>query len=272
MNRTDRQRAAGLRRDIVSMLEHGTRGHLASALSLVEILMVLYDDVLSFRAEDPGWPNRDRLIVSKGHGCMAQYALLADKAFFPRSEFERFCKPEGILGGHPEHPKVPGVEASTGALGHGLSIGVGMALAARHDDRPSRVFVVLGDGECNEGSIWEGAMCAAKHRLERLTVLVDYNKMQSYSSTHEVLELEPFAGKWESFGFACREIDGHAPGELRDALGSLPLEPGKPSCLICHTVKGKGIPFVEGDLSWHHVNRPKPEQIAALYDGIGEAE
>ena len=270
MRPEDRKRAAALRHDIVSMLEHGGRGHLASALSLVEILQVLYDDVLRVRPDKPLWPDRDRLILSKGHGCMALYAVLCDKGFFPRSEFERFCASDGILGGHPERPKVPGVEASTGALGHGLSIGVGMALAARYDGRDSRVFVILGDGECNEGSVWEGALCAAKHKLENLTVVVDYNKQQSYGSTHEVLELEPFSDKWRAFGFGTEEVDGHSPAALRKYLTNLPSSSGKPSAFICHTVKGKGIEGVERNLAWHHKSGVKPEELAALYAGIGE--
>ncbi|MBK34477.1 MAG: transketolase [Gemmatimonadetes bacterium] len=263
------ERSDELRHMIVGMLEYGGRGHLASALSLVEILSVLYDDVLAFRVDEPNWSDRDRMILSKGHGCMALYAVLGDKGFFHRSEFERFCKSEGILGGHPERPKVPGVEASTGALGHGLSIGVGMALSARQEGAKHRVFVIVGDGECNEGSIWEGAMCAAKHRLDSLTVIVDYNKMQSYASTHEVLELEPFADKWTAFGFGVREVDGHDVTALREAFEDLPCEVEKPTVVICHTTKGKGISGVEEDLSWHHKSRVKPEEIAALYEGIG---
>lgn len=267
----DRKRAASLRRDIVSMLEKGGRGHLASALSLVEILQVLYDEHLKFRADAPFWEDRDRLILSKGHGCMALYALLADKGFFGREAFDSFCKSDGILGGHPERPKVPGVEASTGALGHGLSIGVGMALAARSDKKPHRVIVIVGDGECNEGSVWEAALSASQHNLDTLTCLVDYNKQQSYSSTSEVLDLEPFAAKWEAFGFSVREVDGHDHDQLRDVLKNLPMEAGKPTAVICHTVKGKGIPHVERDLGWHHKSRVTDEEVEALYAGIEEA-
>lgn len=264
------ERSKKLRKDIVEMLEHGGRGHLASALSLVEILSVLYDDVLSYRAEEPLWLDRDRLILSKGHGCMALYAVLADKGFFDRTEFERFCKSDGILGGHPERPKVAGVEASTGALGHGLSIGVGMALNARYENQNHRVVVIVGDGECNEGSIWEGALCASKHGLDNLTVIVDYNKMQSYSTTHEVLELEPFTDKWTAFGFEVRNVEGHDRDALRAVFQDLPLLSGRPSAVICHTIKGKGIPLVEGDLSWHHKSRVDPQEVSALYDGIGK--
>lgn len=263
-------RSLELRREIVRMLEQGGRGHLASALSLVEIVRVLYDTVLRYRPQEPVWADRDRLILSKGHGCMALYALLGDKGFFDKSEYDRFCKPDGILGGHPEYRKVPGVEASTGALGHGLSIGVGMALAAKCDKRPQRIFVIVGDGECNEGSIWEAALATAKHRLDNLTVIVDSNKMQSYAATSEVLEMEPLAEKWRSFGFAVREVDGHDIESLSGVFCSLPFVLGKPSAVICHTVKGKGLLQVEGNLAWHHVSKVSPEQLRSLWAALDD--
>lgn len=262
------ERSLELRDKILRMLGGGGRGHVGAALSLVEILRVLYDDVLRFRADEPDWPDRDRLVLSKGHGCLALYALLADKGFFPEEEMDRFCRPGGMLGGHPDHMVVPGVEASTGSLGHGLSIGVGFALHARLVKKDFRTFVVLGDGECNEGSVWEGAMCAAKHGLDSLTVLVDYNHLQSYSSTSEVLELEPFLAKWQAFGFAGREVDGHDVRSLGEALGALPFEPGKPSVLLCHTVKGKGLPAAEHDLTWHHKTKITEETLAELRESM----
>lgn len=265
-------RFKNLRKDIVYMLDKGGRGHLASAFSLVEILGVLYDHILKYRATEPTWADRDRLILSKGHGCMALYAILSEKGFFPRSEFDKFCKADGILGGHPEYAKVPGVEASTGALGHGLSIGIGMALNAKYEEKKHRTFVILGDGECNEGSIWEGALCAAKHQLNNLTVIVDYNKMQSYAATATVLELEPFTDKWQSFGFATQAIDGHNPDALISAFSNLPFDNDKPNAIICHTVKGKGISEIENDLSWHHKSRLTPEEIAALYQALGVSQ
>jgi transketolase len=261
-------RFANLCRDMIEMLDKGGRGHLASAFSLTEILGVLYDHILNYRAYEPLWPDRDRLILSKGHGCMALYAILAEKGFFPRSEFEKFCKTDGILGGHPEYPKVPGIEASTGALGHGLSIGIGMALNAKYEKKGHRVFVILGDGECNEGSVWEGAMCAAKHQLNNLTVIVDYNKMQSYAKTETVLDLEPFTDKWQSFGFETREADGHDPDALIGAFSNLPFANNKPSALICHTVKGKGTVETEHNLAWHHKSRLAPEEVDALYRAL----
>jgi transketolase len=257
-------RSRHLRRQIVRMLEKGGRGHVGSAFSLVEMLRVLYDEVLRYDPKNPRWPERDRFILSKGHGCLALYVLLAEKGFFPEDELWKFCKADGILGGHPEAGKIPGVEASTGSLGHGLPIAVGMALAARMDGARHRVFVVASDGESNEGSLWEAALCAAKHRLSNLTVLVDYNKQQSYSTTYEVLDLEPFAEKWRAFGFAVEEVDGHSLEALRAALRRVPFDPERPSAIICHTIKGKGVSFVENNLAWHHKNKVTPEEIQSL--------
>ena len=261
-------RARKLRGDIISMMEDGGRGHLASALSLVEILGVLYDEVLKYRSNEPRWPQRDRLILSKGHGCLALYAVLADKGFFDAAELRRVCRADGILGGHPEFPKVPGVEASTGALGHGLSIGIGMALDARYEKRDHKVVVIVGDGECNEGSIWEAALCAHKHGLDNLTVVVDYNKMQSYASTSQVLGLEPFVDKWKSFGFSVCEVDGHDAAALGQVFEALPFSPERPNAVICHTTKGKGITFVENNLAWHHKSRLESDEISALYSAL----
>lgn len=257
-------RSKHLRRTIVSTLAAAGRGHPASAFSVVEILRALYDHVLRVDPADPWNPGRDRCILSKGHGCLALYAVLADKGFFPAERLCGFCGFDSCLGGHPERASVPGVEATTGSLGHGLSLGVGMALAARHDARNSRVFVVLGDGECNEGSVWEAALSAAKHRLDSLVAIVDYNKQQSYAATAEVLDLEPFADKWRAFGFAAAECDGHDVAALAEVLGRAPLAPGKPTAVICHTVKGKGASFMERNLSWHHKSKIAEQDIERL--------
>lgn len=245
------------------MLRVSRRGHLGSALSIVEILRMLYDEILRYDPKNPKWPNRDRFILSKGHGCLALYVVLADKGFYPKSELNKFCQCDGILGGHPEHT-IPGVEASTGSLGHGLSIGIGIALSAVFEKANYRTFILVGDGECNEGSIWEAAMCASKHRLNNLTVIVDYNKKQSYSNTCEVQDMEPFADKWRCFGFAVTEVDGHNIDELRAVFSTLPIEPDKPSAILCHTVKGKGIKYVENDLSWHHKSKITDDEIGLL--------
>ena len=195
---------------------------------------------------------------------MALYVLLADKGFFPEAELWKFCKSDGILGGHPEYGKVPGVEASTGSLGHGLPIGVGFAINARYERAHYRTFVVASDGESNEGSLWEAALCASKHKLSNLTVLVDYNKQQSYGTTYEVLDLEPYADKWRAFGFAVEEVDGHDVGQIRAALKRVPFDTDKPSAIICHTIKGKGISFVENNLNWHHKNKVADDEVKLL--------
>lgn len=257
-------RSRHLRRMILDLLLAGGRGHPASALSLVEILRVLYDQVLRHRPACPQWEDRDRLILSKGHGCMAQYVLLAEHGYFPRAELERFCKPDGLLGGHPEHGRVPGIEASTGALGHGLPIAVGMAIDARQRGRGHRVFAVLGDGESQEGSNWEAMAVAAKHRLERLTVVVDRNRQQSYGATAEVLDLEPFADKWRAFGAGVREVDGHDVAALGAAFAAPPAEPGRPTVVICSTIKGRGFPSMERNLAWHHRNSFTADEHRAL--------
>jgi len=262
------RRSRALRLAIVGAFASAGRGHLGSAFSLVEMLRVLYDDILRFDPVRPDWADRDRLILSKGHGCLALYAILADKGFFPAAELARFCRPEGILGGHPEFGKIPGVEASTGSLGHGLSMGVGRAMALRGR---GRVFVVDSDGECNEGSLWEAALHAAKHRLDNLAVLVDYNHMQSYGPTAEVLPLDPLGAKWEAFGFEVEEVDGHDLDALRAALRRVPFRAGRPSVLICHTVKGKGVPFLEQNAAWHHKSKATDEEIRALLAALETA-
>jgi transketolase len=246
------ERSLYLRRLIIRAIDKGKRGHIGPALSLVEIIRVLYDDVLRHRPEQPKWPERDRFILSKGHGCLALYAVLADKGYFPVAELDRFCHFDSILGGHPE-VITPGVEACTGALGHGLPIGIGFALAARIQKRDSRVVVLMGDGEINEGSVWEAAACADKHRLGNLTAIIDYNKLQSAGSVFEIQNMEPLADKWASFGFQVLEANGHDVADLRRIFArAMALPPNQPRVVICHTVKGKGIPAAENNASWHH--------------------
>ena len=263
-------RSIDLRRLVVGALDGGGRGHLGSSLSLIEILRVLYDDVVRHEPQEPSWEGRDRCILSKGHGCLALYAVLAAHGYFSRDEMQTFCHFASRLGGHPERGKIPGVEASTGALGHGLSIGVGMAIAAWIKRRDTRVFVIMGDGEINEGSVWEAAMAAAKHRLSNLTAIIDYNKLQSYGRTSDVLDVEPLADKWRAFGFATAECDGHDVSALRDLLRR-PLADDRPTIIIAHTVKGKGVAFAENEPEWHHKSRLSGDQIAAMYAAFMEA-
>jgi len=253
------------RRDILRAFEAAGRGHIGGAFSAMEIVRVLYDDILSFDPSNPEWPDRDRFIFSKGHSCLALYIMLAEKGFFPAEELGRISEFGAMLGGHPEADKIPGVEASTGSLGHGLSIGVGCALAARIDKKPWRTFVLVGDGESNEGSVWEAALSAGKHGLTSLTVLVDYNRFLSYNPAHEVQELDPLADKWRAFGFGVSEVDGHDVQALRDVLGNLPVEPGKPSAIVCNTIKGKGLRATENNGDWHHKARVTPEEFKDLY-------
>lgn len=269
MTHTLDDRSMHLRGMVLDTLIAAGRGHPGPALSLIEILRVLYDDVLNVRAAEPNWDDRDRCILSKGHGCLALYAILADKGFFPQEDLKTFCGFDSYLGGHPEYGKIPGVEASTGALGHGLSIGVGLALSARIKKKDWRTFVVMGDGEINEGAVWEAAMAASKHRLASLTAIIDYNKLQSYGSTSEVLDLEPLADKWQSFGFNVVDLDGHDVAALKQAFDSLPTGEGKPTVVICHTVKGKGIPAAEHNPMWHHKNKLKDDELASINTALG---
>lgn len=259
------KRSKYLRSLVVRSLLGGGRGHMGSAMSLIEILRVLYDDIINFKSSQPKKKDRDRVILSKGHGCLALYAVLADKGFFKKSELDKTSKFDSILGGHPESLKVKGVEASTGALGHGLSIGVGMAIAAKIKKQKHKIFVILGDGEINEGSIWEAALSASKHKLNNLKILLDYNKIQSYGLVKEVLNLEPLKDKWKSFGFDVSDVNGHNIKQLKKNLTKfISDKKNKPSITICNTIKGKGFYFAENNPKWHHRNSFTKEEIDNL--------
>lgn len=254
-----------VRLDVVDMARYGKRGHIASALSMVEALVILFDYILKLDPNNPKWKDRDRFILSKGHGCMSYYSVLARKGFFSTEEFKTFCMFDSILGGHPTKEKVPGCEASTGSLGHGFSIGVGIAMNAKIEKADYKTYVMLGDGECNEGSIWEAALSAAKNKLDNLIVLIDYNKYQSYSTTENVCDLEPFAKKWEAFGFETREVDMRKnPLELKTLLEQVPFTANKPTAIILHTIKGQGISFIEGNLDWHHKSKISAEDLSNM--------
>ncbi len=257
-------RSISLRQDLVRLLASCRRGHVGSAASVMEILRVLYDEKLRYDSSNPAWPQRDRFLLSKGHGCYALYLFLAEKGFIPQDELLRVCTAEGILAGHPEH-HIPGVEFSTGSLGHGLPVAVGLALSACLRQQSHHVYVLVGDGECNEGTVWEAALCANKHGLSNLTVLIDYNKMQCFSTTTEVLDLEPLTDKWRAFGFAVREVDGHDAGALSRVLAEVPFGVNQPSALICHTVKGRGFRSMENNPMWHHKNGLADADIEMLY-------
>ena len=255
-------RSKYLRQLIVQALIGGGRGHMGSAMSLVEILRILYDEFIKFDPKKPKNENRDRLILSKGHGCLALYAILADKKFIKSTELDIASKFESILGGHPESLRVPGVEVSTGALGHGFPVGVGMAVAAKLKKQNHNIYVVIGDGESDEGSIWEAALSASKHKLNNLKVMIDYNKIQSYDFIDKVLNLEPLKKKWESFGFEVSEVNGHDVKSLKANLTNYLKSKGdRPSVTICHTIKGKGFYFAENNPKWHHKNSFSTEEI-----------
>lgn len=241
--------ALTLRRHIVALAADSPGAHVGGSMSVVEILTELYfGGVLRI---DPAAAGRDRLIFSKGHSSAAYYAALAEAGFFPVSELATYKQTGSRLAGHP-HTGIPGVELATGSLGHGLPVGVGLAMAAREQGSPSRVFVIVGDGECQEGSVWEAAMAAAHYRLDNLVVIVDRNGIQEDGPTEQIMALEPFADKWRAFGWRAEEIDGHSLVELGGVLHGLPLQPGKPSVIIAKTVKGKGLSFSENTNVWHY--------------------
>ena len=266
---TLKKRSKLIRSLIMEIVRYGRRGHIPTAFSMVEILVTLYDSILRVDPKKPEWPDRDRFILSKGHGCLGLYAILGDKGFISKESWKGFCAYDGILGGHPTKEKIPGVEASTGSLGHGLAIGAGIALAAKMDNKDYRTFVLLGDGECDEGSVWEAALAAGKHKLDNLIILVDYNKHQSFASTYEVCDLEPFADKWKAFGCEVREVDMvNRPLELKVILSSVPFAPGKPSAVICHTIQGKRVSSMENNLSWHHKSNISDEDIEKIISAL----
>lgn len=253
-----------LRQHSVRMTHLAKASHVGSSLSMIELLAVLYNRVLRVDPHQPYWPERDRFILSKGHGCAAYYAVLAEVGFFPLEWLDTFYQNGSKLAGHATHTHVPGIEMSTGSLGHGLSVATGMALAAQRDGKSYRVFCLLSDGECDEGSTWEPVLFAHQHKLDNLVAIVDYNKIQSLGSVKEVMDLDPFADKWRAFGWVVREIDGHSLPVVEEALRQVPFERDRPSCIIAHTVKGKGVSFMENKLLWHYRSPQGEEYIAAM--------
>ena len=260
--------ARRIRADALRMVHRANASHIGTCLSMADILAALYGAALRVDPARPDWPDRDRLVLSTGHGAAAIYAALAARGFFPAAWLDTYCADGTRLAGHIAHHGVPGVEFSSGSLGHGLSLACGLALAGRRDGRPYRVVAILSDGECDEGSTWEAALFAPHHRLDNLVAIVDYNKIQSFGAVAEVLDLEPLAAKWRAFGWATRELDGHDHDQLLAALAALPFEPGRPSAVVAHTVKGKGVRFMEGRLAWHY----RSPDAAQLADALTELE
>jgi transketolase len=263
--------AARIRTNVLRMIHRAKSSHVGSALSMAELLAVLYGRVLRMRPNQPNWSERDRFVLSKGHACAALYVVLADRGFFPADWLETFYQDGSKLAGHVTHTHIPGIEVSTGSLGHGLPIATGMALAGKRDQSSYRVFALLSDGECDEGSTWEAALFAPHHRLDNLIAIVDYNKIQSLGSVKEVLDLEPFADKWRAFGWAVREIDGHNVEQIEEAFVGSPFETGRPTCIIAHTIKGKGVSFMENNLLWHY-RAPSNEELRQALLELGASE
>jgi transketolase len=246
-----RELASKIRVHALRMTSSGGGSHIGSIFSCADILAVLYGRVLRVDPGAPASPRRDRFVLSKGHAGAGLYAALAERGFFPPGLLAAHYRDGSALSGHVSHA-LPGVEVSTGSLGHGLPIAAGMAYSGQLRSSPHRVFSLLSDGECDEGSTWEAALFAAHHGLSNLVAIVDYNRIQGLAPVSEVLELEPFADKWKAFGWAVREADGHDHESLRTDLDAAPFAPGKPSCLIAHTTKGKGVSFMENTVLWHY--------------------
>jgi transketolase len=256
-----RHKAARCRRKIVRMVRSSGCGHLGGALSCMDVISALYFHAMNYDPKNPKLRERDRFVLSAGHKCMAQYAVLAEAGYFDESVLDTYGKLNTKIPGHPDMYKLPGVEANTGALGHGLSISVGMALGLRLDGLKSRVFTLLGDGELPEGSNWEAATAASHYHLDNLTAIVDANGLQISGRAKDIMSMEPMAGRFESFGWAAREIDGNDLGQIVATLDSLPFEKGKPSVIIARTIKSKGLSFAEGKLEYHYW-KPDAHELA----------
>ncbi|NMC55172.1 MAG: transketolase [Chloroflexi bacterium] len=254
------QKSIQYRKRTLKAIKTANAGHTGGDLSCLDILNVLYNHVMNVSPDNMQSPDRDRFIQSKGHSVEALYVVLSDKGFFPDSALDTICQYQSDFIGHPTR-KIPGVEQNTGALGHGLSVAVGLALAAKMDERAYRVFTLMGDGELTEGSLWEASMSAAHYKLDNLVVIVDRNGLQITGATEDVMALEPLDKKFEAFGYVVRSVDGNDIPALLDMFSQLPFEPGKPSLILAHTVKGKGVSFMEHQAGWHH-HVPTDEEMS----------
>lgn len=250
-----------VRREIIEMITAAKSGHPGGSLSATEILVTLYFDVMKHDPANPKWADRDRFIIGKGHACPVLYAVMAECGYTPLDQLNTLRKMGSIYQGHPDVRFIPALEASTGSLGQGLSVGLGMAASARLNGSPSRTYVVLGDGEIQEGQVWEAAMFGAFHKLDNIVCIVDYNKIQLDGFVKDIMELEPLADKWRSFGWHTVECDGHSIETLQKAFAEAAATKGKPTCLIAHTVKGKGVSFMENNPKFHGT-APSAEECA----------
>lgn len=252
-----------LRKKIIKMVYHSKDGHIPSAFSILDILVVLYRDYLRFDSKNPNWPNRDYFILSKGHGCVALYVVLEKFGFISEKDLELFCHSGGKLGEHPDRTKVPGVEASTGSLGHGFPFSVGLALGLRLQNMKNKVYVLVGDGECHEGTIWEAANVAANLKLGNLCVFVDWN-----GSAAQLMPQDDLPAKWKAFGWKTQVIDGHSEKEIKEALENVVFEPqGAPHVIVAKTIKGKGVSMIEGHGIWHH-KIPNAEEFQKMIEAL----
>lgn len=259
-----KQTALNLRRNIITMIRSGKGGHLGGSLSCIEIITALYFSVLQCNPQDPKWKDRDRFILSAGHKCLALYSVLAEKGYFDKKLLNTYDSLDSRLPGHPDRHKLPGVEANTGSLGHGLAIGGGMALAGKIDEKDYKVYVLMGDGEITEGSVWEAAEIANHYKLDNLIAIIDRNKLQIHGNTKDVLNTEPLLERWSSFGWQTFEIDGHDFTEILKALKNIPTKKDRPTCIIANTIKGKGLSFAENNYKYHYW-KPTDEEMKKAF-------
>ncbi|MBI3207889.1 MAG: transketolase [Candidatus Solibacter usitatus] len=253
-----------IRRHIVEMITEAKSGHPGGSLSAVEILAVLYHEVMRHDPENPQWPDRDRFILGKGHAAPVLYSVMAEFGYTPVDQLHTLRRIGSIYQGHPDRRFIPALEASTGSLGLGLSVGLGMSLAARLNNSPTRVYVVLGDGEIQEGQVWEAAMFAAFHKVDNIVAIVDFNKIQLDGWVKDIMEVEPLADKWRSFGWHVITLDGHDIPAIRSAFSEASATKGKPTVLVAHTIKGKGVSFMENNPKFHGMAPTKEECAQAL--------
>jgi transketolase len=253
-----------IRRRIIEILAEARGGHYGGSLSCVEVLTALYLREMNVDPKKPDWPDRDRFVLSKGHACAAFCTVLAERGYFSGELLQNFNQLNSPFGMHPDMHKIPGCDVSTGSLGHGLPIGIGMALAGRIDQKSYRVFVLLGDGECQEGLVWEGMMAAAHFKLDNLVAIVDRNMVSMDGFTEEIMSLGNLRQKMEAFGWAVREVDGHNIEAILETLQAIPFAPGKPSGIIANTTKGKGVCFMENCADWHHKEASSEDTLRAL--------
>jgi transketolase len=265
-----RSRALQLRRDVLRLSYQAKTGHIGSSLSCVDLIVAVYDHFLRLDPKDPTSPGRDRFLMSKGHACVPFYGVLAERGYLPHDIYEAYGVDGGPLGHHPKRNARFGIEFGTGSLGHGLSLGCGMAFTAKLTKQPWRTAVMMSDGEQGEGMVWEAASFASHHGLDNVLALIDFNKMQALGNTAEIQNLEPLHDRYRAFGWAVRRVDGHDLGALVDALDAFPFEPGKPSVIVADTTKGKGVSFMENSLLWHY-RCPDEKEYAAAMQELGDA-